>query len=457
MNCPNCGAKIAEGDAYCPFCGIRLSGQTGPEKAPWETAQQADGAWGNPQQQEGVSRRPVSPYYQQQFEAVRGGGRVRFNWAAFFLGAYHALYRGHTKRFLLLYLPVMLASALGQIGVFCALRSQSMFQLGAAFLVNGLITLVSLGIAIYNGATFNRSYFSVCRGDPRVPRHGGRTVAAVAVVAVFSLVMTLIISGALAAQFLRTNGIGFQERAPYFDQFPADSSASQHEQGEHTGGREEIDGLLEAYAQIPEDQLYLFGWCDPLAVDEEERLNSIFLFRSDKVSLIDAFSAVSQDLSWNTVELEEPLFGGDSYYYEVYCSLEEGDICFDVAAGGGNVLIFGCYVWQGEEYAGLNEQQASALLEAIYARAGAQQSLAQQMRGRWENGDGQELVIDGIYFNGQPYYLWFVDDDILAIYLENVEGTEGEYFMMMDDTVLNVWQYDEDDNIINDLYYLRAE
>lgn len=29
--------------------------------------------------------------------------------------------------------------------------------------------------------------------------------------------------------------------------------------------------------------------------------------------------------------------------------------------------------------------------------------------------------------------------------------------MMLDDGILNVWQYDEEDNIINDLYYSKVD
>ena len=45
----------------------------------------------------------------------------------------------------------------------------------------------------------------------------------------------------------------------------------------------------------------------------------------------------------------------------------------------------------------------------------------------------------------------------LAVYLDDVEGVQGEYFMMLDDGILNVWQYDEEDNIINDLYYSKVD
>lgn len=59
--------------------------------------------------------------------------------------------------------------------------------------------------------------------------------------------------------------------------------------------------------------------------------------------------------------------------------------------------------------------------------------------------------------NGQPYTLWFMREGGLAVYLDDVEGVQGEYFMMLDDGILNVWQYDEEDNIINDLYYSKVD
>ena len=65
------------------------------------------------------------------------------------------------------------------------------------------------------------------------------------------------------------------------------------------------------------------------------RLDSVYLFRSDEILLTDVLTAACQNWFWETVEPEESFFEGDPLYYLIYCTLDEGEICFEVATGGG--------------------------------------------------------------------------------------------------------------------------
>ena len=488
MYCPKCGQKIEEDTRFCPFCGTRIqteqreetssAGQqqagrvqdtsqnpasgTGYGAQPGGYSAQPGGYSAQPggysAQPEGygaqpgeVKTRPVNFYYQRQFDAIAQGEPSRFNWAAFFLGPFHALYRGHTKRFLTLYLPQLLLMVADQIALLASIKERNLALMGAAGIFGVVLGLAGLCIAIYNGITFNQSYAKHCGGDPRVACHGGRVVVLI--------LLEVLVSAALMVGFfliaisrLLPSDHSFD---PSFEVMPSDSEILQEPQS--SGSQEKMEELLAAYADIPADQLYLMGWCDPDATAEEVRLDSVYLFRSDEILLTDVLTAACQNWFWETVEPEESFFEGDPLYYLIYCTLDEGEICFEVATGGGNVQILGCYLWQGEEYVGLDQQQASALLENIYERAGAPQSIAFEARGSWRTSDGVEFVMDKDTINGQPYTLWFMREGGLAVYLDDVEGVQGEYFMMLDDGILNVWQYDEEDNIINDLYYSKVD
>ncbi len=513
MNCPNCGNPVSEGASFCPLCGSRVNAalsaqhqeQSAPgnpvqpvqgESGPQTAAQQGNDQSGYTQQsypQQGYTQqsygqqsytqqnygqpgygynqpdmgpqRPVSPYYQRQFALIAQGQRSRFNWAAFFLGPYHAVYRGHTKRFLALYLPLLILTLVNEVALIAAFGANNLSLIGITVILSWVISLVSIGLAIYNGLTFNKSYFALCGGDPRVPSCGGRLAVTIITVTLVSIVAAVALFGVMMNQaFSQLENLGeYPFDNSYVEQLPPDGTVPQGGQQEPqtgsqsavTGGTQDITGLLVDYGDVVADQLYLLGWNDPDMTEAEQIVNSAYLFRSDKVSMIDALSTASQSIYWEEVQPSETVFEG-ARYFSVYCTLEEGDIVFDFAIGGGNVMVFGCYVWEGENYVGLNEQQASALLEALYSRAGVPQSIPYQARGSWRTSAGEEFVLDGETLNGQPYTLWFMSEDILAVYLDNVEGVEGEYYMMIEGPILNVWQYDASGAIINDLYYTKA-
>ena len=140
----------------------------------------------------------VNPYYAREFELIANGGKPHFNFAALFLGFWHTLYRGCIKRFLALYaLPWLLTMVL--VGVEMSIMVDSMYMaamgvvptgLLVVFLLSAVLSLVSLGLSIYNGATFNRYYYNLCKGDARVPKKTGLLVGAIALNVVLSIIGT---------------------------------------------------------------------------------------------------------------------------------------------------------------------------------------------------------------------------------------------------------------------------
>src|SRR5699024_1830332 len=103
------------------------------------------------------------------------------------------------------------------------------------------------------------------------------------------------------------------------------------------------------------------------------------------------------------------------------------------------------------------EDQMCALVAYLYACAGSSgTALAYEVRGIWATDSGEDFLLDSALLNGSPYILWFISDDILAVYLDGTTDVSGEYYMMLgDDDILNVWQYDEAGNIVSDMYYSR--
>ena len=486
MNCPNCGARVEEGASFCPVCGSKVNGASAripepqptftaaPPAEPQNPAQQGDtgytqqnyysqqsyyGQQNYYNSQNEDPRGPVNPYYQRQFEAIAQGEKTRFNWAAFFLGPYHALYRGHTKRFLAVYLPLLLASVILEIGLVITIGAADIMLLGVFTILTWVVALIGLGLAIYNGFTFNRSYYDRCGGDAHVPHHGGRLAALIVTMAVVVIGLCIAMFAAVMGRVMNEleDYYGVNNQNPYSDSVPFDNTPPQVDAPEQpqASSWQDMEELLGAYADIPMDQLYFFGWNDPAAVSDEDVIGSVYLFRSDGYSMLTAFENAAESVYWERVEPQEPIFDESSTYFSIYCTLIEGDVVFDIAVSGGNVVVFGCYAWQEDEYVGLDQQQACALLEAIYERAGIPQSTAYDVRGIWVTSDGNDFIMDAEYLNGQPYTLWFMSEGMLAVYLDNVDGVAGEYFMMVDGTVLNVWQYDEAGNVINDMYYTK--
>ena len=65
------------------------------------------------------------------------------------------------------------------------------------------------------------------------------------------------------------------------------------------------------------------------------------------------------------------------------------------------------------------QDQMCALVAYLYACAGSSgTALAYEVRGIWATDSGEDFLLDSALLNGSPYILWFISDDILAVYLD---------------------------------------
>ena len=196
MFCTHCGAYLEGHERFCPGCGACLapSGAAGPgwqQPSPAAPSGAAQG-WQQPAPAvpSGAAQgwqpvygsyapswppRPVKAprpdaYYVREFEKLAATGKGSFNWAAFFLGPYHCLYRGCVPRFLKLYLPLWAVSL--AVGIFTQVQSLAAWRgngewYAASLLLGLLCSLWAIGVGLYNGFTFNRHYYTRVQGKDR--------------------------------------------------------------------------------------------------------------------------------------------------------------------------------------------------------------------------------------------------------------------------------------------------
>ena len=505
MNCPICGAKIENGASFCTSCGAQVASSE-PQAAPaaenaacqpqnyepqsyepqsyepqsYDAAgnQQTPPASGAPYGQQPPYGQPpygqppygqpafdptVNAYYAREFASIAQGGKSRFNWAAFFLGGYQALYRGHTRRFLTFYLPIFVLNYAAVIVNAVAVGSLNIGLVGVMSVVTMLIGLAALVISIVNGFTFNKSYYQLRSGDAHVPAYGGRValliVACVVLgiaVSVFSSMMMLGSVGSYTDDFLDDYTYSAPAQSIPSDDIDTPDPDGGSEQIPAAVNAASLDEVLTTYSFVESDQIYYFGYCDPAATEDQALVESGMLFCSDDVTLLDAVTNGADESRWETYVPEQDFFGEGSKYYSFYCTIGEDEVVFDTVFGGGNVVVFAAYYWDGTQYADLSEQETCAVLAYLYDCAGMSgEPIAAFARGTWQTDTGEQFTMDGENLNGQPYTLWFLSDGILAVYLD--DDNDVEYYMMdAGDGVLNVWQYDADGNIINDLYYTKV-
>lgn len=502
MNCPICGSRLEPGAAYCTSCGARVdapeqNAAPGPQTyEPSQPAQESAASpdfeqpspgqtppYGQPGYGQGAYPPPygapqpapmfdptVNPYYAREFANISQTGRSRFNWAAFFLGPYQALYRGHTKRFLTFFLPVILASAASSLWFASAFYKMvgmaivdpwyepdeaQLLSLGIGMLLICLVGLVTLILYIVNGFTFNKSYYHARMGDPHVPAHGGRVAILIVLCVVFGIA-TSVISGASMFDALADTDwdTPYSYEDPYDESIGGDSYSDPSVIPVAGAG---LDDVLSQYSFVTSDQTYYFGYNDPDASDDVSLVSSSMLFCSDDVTFEDALAAGCTDTWWESYTPDESVPDDGSRYFTFYGTLGGDDIAFDAMVGGGNFILIQAYEWNGTEYAALSEDQMCALVAYLYACAGSSDTaLAYEVRGIWATDSGEDFLLDSALLNGSPYILWFISDDILAVYLDGTTDVSGEYYMMLgDDDILNVWQYDEAGNIVSDMYYSR--
>ena len=96
MYCTNCGKELKDGSSFCTNCGAPTGAQKQPREE--EPEQNSGEDWA---EREKIIIQQNTEYYTEQFLNIRETGKAKMNWASFFLGLYHAAYRGLWKEWLL--------------------------------------------------------------------------------------------------------------------------------------------------------------------------------------------------------------------------------------------------------------------------------------------------------------------------------------------------------------------
>lgn len=551
MKCSLCGKPVEDGAAFCPFCGMRLEqeapgAQAGANATPGAPASEqqaavpaqpaaapeagtaegpaapAEGgtAQGGPVPGVGAAPAPgvppyngqaaygqpyaqpqpgmpygaygpaagVNPYYAREFELLANGGRPHFNFAAFFLGFWHTLYRGCTKRFLALYAwPWLLTMILS--GVMVSMLPKSMFMLAAGVLPSGLLvlyllllvlSLASIGLAVYNGFTFNRYYYNKCRGDARVPKKAGLLAGGIALTIVAGIIMTVIsmvstvnalditddlISGAAPSYGGLDDGF-VQENEPGFGE--ADASLKQH------AGDVMYAALTDASVPVEYSQILTEAYvpaadmpADMLAYGALEQAGrAAYLFYSDDYTLGNMLDAVADDVVWSDGESGEI----DTVTGSLRCLVDDTVIELALASfplGDGNAClsVLGGIVYKNgdmaaDSYYECTPQQINSFMKWMCVQAGAETpvSAARLAMGTWAGADGQTLEVTESTMNGQELYLYsvfYVEGE--GMYVEyGADDVYGYFVPAADGTAMTVYAYAYDSDSETVTQYTRA-
>lgn len=551
MKCSLCGKPVEDGAAFCPFCGMRLEqeapgAQAGANATPGAPASEqqaavpaqpaaapeagtaegpaapAEGgtAQGGPVPGVGAAPAPgvppyngqaaygqpyaqpqpgmpygaygpaagVNPYYAREFELLANGGRPHFNFAAFFLGFWHTLYRGCTKRFLALYAwPWLLTMILS--GVMVSMLPKSMFMLTAGVLPSGLLvlyllllvlSLASIGLAVYNGFTFNRYYYNKCRGDARVPKKAGLLAGGIALTIVAGIIMTVIsmvstvnalditddlISGAAPSYGGLDDGF-VQENEPGFGE--ADASLKQH------AGDVMYAALTDASVPVEYSQILTEAYvpaadmpADMLAYGALEQAGrAAYLFYSDDYTLGNMLDAVADDVVWSDGESGEI----DTVTGSLRCLVDDTVIELALASfplGDGNAClsVLGGIVYKNgdmaaDSYYECTPQQINSFMKWMCVQAGAETpvSAARLAMGTWAGADGQTLEVTESTMNGQELYLYsvfYVEGE--GMYVEyGADDVYGYFVPAADGTAMTVYAYAYDSDSETVTQYTRA-
>ena len=477
MKCSLCGKPVEDGAAFCPFCGMRLgqeatgaqAGANVPPEAPAPEQQPAaapgagtaegpvpgmgaaptpgmppysgQAPYGQPyytQPQQGMpyggANGPVAgvnPYYAREFELIANGGKPHFNFAALFLGFWHTLYRGCIKRFLALYaLPWLLTMVL--VGVEMSIMVDSMYMaamgvvptgLLVVFLLSAVLSLVSLGLSIYNGATFNRYYYNLCKGDARVPKKTGLLVGAIALNVVLSIIGTSLSAVGIAGAAMHSGYPSVDDPGDVLISQSGPSAGVPDGELEEHAGTVMYTALTDAtvpaeYSQILTES-HIFAEDVPADILEagalEQAGRAAYLFYSDAYTLGDMLDAVADDVRWSDAEPDEEdmnLYNGslrclvDDTVIELALSafpLGDGDTCLSVMGG----IVYKNGDMDADSYHICTPQQVNSFMKWLCVQAGAETpvSVARLAMGTWASADGQTLEVTEFSLNGAEMYL----------------------------------------------------
>ena len=465
MFCTHCGAHLTGGERFCPGCGAALqpAEAAGPGvQQPLPAAPQgpAGQGWQQPAYAGYMPSRPPraartpwpDAYYVQEFEKVAATGKGSFNWAAFFFGPFHCLYRGCVPRFLKLYLPIWAAGMAA--AVFVQMQAPAALHGGGGLYALGLVlnllcSLWGVGVGLYNGFTFNRHYFEHVRGNAAAPTRPGLMGVALAVQAVVGIVLAMVMLVGLGAELGRgiRSGVGglLDDSMPYEDV----------QGGGHSDPQGKYDALfsaiLDSHAGAAETvQDYTQGYTVPRAwpagTPNDMILRASRLFADDDISLGMLVSAMNNTVWSEEYAADEGTDGWNSQL--LYGEVGETAVQLEFSRRGELVSIISAITYLVDDddlnsYYELTQEELAAFVQWLYEQAGTQGGgMAARVRGTWADGAGQQLQITPGMLGGEGCELWFVENGALVLRLDS--GAYRRLVLSQGDTVLTVSECDED-------------
>lgn len=462
MFCTHCGAYLEGHERFCPGCGACLapSGAAGPgwqQPSPAAPSGAAQG-WQQPVYGGYAPSWPPRPvkaprpdaYYVREFEKLAATGKGSFNWAAFFLGPYHCLYRGCVPRFLKLYLPLWAVSL--AVGIFTQVQSLAAWRgngkwYAASLMLGLLCSLWAIGVGLYNGFTFNRHYYTRVQGNAAARTRPGLMGIALAVQAMVSIMMAVLMLAGLGAELgrgIRSEMGSLLDGAPYEDV----------QDGSHSDPQGKYDALFSAILDSHAGaagavQDYTQGYTVPRAwptgVPNEMMLRASRLFADDALSIGTLVSAMD-NMEWSEEYAADEASGGWNSQI-LYGEVGQTAVQLEFARKGELVSIVSAITYLTDDtdpdsYYELTQEELAAFVQWLYEQAGAQGGgIAVRVRGTWVDSAGQELQISPDALGGEACELWFVEDGALVLRLDG--GAYRRLVLSQGDSVLTISECDE--------------
>ena len=458
MFCPHCGAQLGGGEHFCPVCGAVMQAQASYGQAPYGA-----GAWGPvagtapiylPQ-----PPKPTAPdaYYAREFEKISATGKGSFNWAAFFVGPWHCLYRGSVARFLKLYLPLWLVNL--AVTLFSQAQTSALMrgENGVLYIVGLVGTVLCglawLGVGLYNGFTFNHAYYVRVGGNAAAFTRPGLMCAGIAVQAVVSVILTLLMFvniGSELGRSLRNAGGWMPDMPTPYDETQKDEHNDPQGNYDalfatildsHAGAADTVRDYTEGYT-VPR------AW--PIGTPNEMMLRASRMFADDDISVGALLAAGMKNITWgDEYPADDTTDGWNSQV--VYGEVGQTAVQLEFCRKGECVCIASAITYlvddgNADSYYVLSMDETAAFVQWLCEQASAQESgLAARVRGAWASDGAGQIEIDVETLAGEYYELLFVENDALVICMNN-----GEYRSLQleqEDEVLVICECDENGTI----------
>lgn len=440
MFCPHCGTQLGGGEHFCPICGAAVAARL-PQApyGPYGQAPYGDAYGPVACQRPGYPPRPQKPpmpdaYYAREFEKVAAAGNGSFNWAAFFLGPWHCLYRGCVARFLKLYLPLLLVNAavgfFAQAQLAAAVRGEGGMWYAISIACSVLCALAWLGAGLYNGFTFNRAYYARTGGNAAAPARPGLMCAGIAAQAALSVLMVglmFVNIGAALGRSLRDVSGWMPDMPTPYDE--AQEDAHNDPQGNydalfatilesHAGAADTVRDYTEGYT-VPR------AW--PGGTPNEMMLRASRMFADDDVSVGTLLAAGMQNIVWGEeYPADDTTDGWNSQV--VYGEVGQTAVQLEFCRKGECVCIASAITYLVDDsatdsYYVLSLQETAAFVQWLCGQASAQEGgMASRVRGEWASDGAGQIDIDMETLDGEYYELLFVESGALVIRMDS-----GEY------------------------------